>query len=139
MHRHGIFPILAVAMMVANVGSGDAQLIPQTFVSSSGSDANNCVSSTPCRTFNGALLKTQPRGEIRCLDTANYSAGIVIDKSITIDCAGTAATSASGNFVINGANIVVNLRNMALSAFGFGNLFGIHFQQGSMLNLHNVN
>jgi hypothetical protein len=39
-----------------------AQAIPQAFVSVSGINANTCERSAPCRTFAGALAKTDPKG-----------------------------------------------------------------------------
>src|SRR2546423_12742450 len=41
----------------------------RTFVSAIGDDANNCRHVTPCKTFTGAISKTNPGGEVDVLDT----------------------------------------------------------------------
>src|SRR5687767_13533122 len=61
-----------------------AQPFDRTFVSFSGIDTNNCSKTTPCRNFSGAILKTNPGGEIIALDSAGYGASLVIDRSIRI-------------------------------------------------------
>jgi hypothetical protein len=88
-----------------------------------GSNANTCSSpSTPCASIAGALAKTEPGGEIKCLD--NHLDGFTIDKPITIDCEapGTLIYSFSGTPAIivnlneatypNGA---VTLRNLSIN------------------------
>jgi hypothetical protein len=53
-----------------------------------------------------------------------------VDRSITIDCAGTSA--ASWLVIINGAGIVVTLRNLTIDGLGTATT-GINFQNGSAL------
>src|SRR5262245_57290397 len=138
MHRYSIVPILAAAMMVAYASPANAQY-ESTFVSGTGNDSSiNCNPTVPCRTFASAHLKTFPGGEIRCLDDGNFGT-VTITRSITIDCAGASGMSQASfqtHIVINGANIQVHLRNITVG--GFAGNTGIHFQQGAMLNLHNV-
>ena len=60
---------------------------PLTFVSHSGSNANNCGTElTPCRTFQGAHDKTQNGGLITCVDSGYFGGGVglAIVKSIII-------------------------------------------------------
>jgi hypothetical protein len=52
--------------------AGAAQAAPQTFVSAKGDDANPCEQDKPCRTFAGALLKTDVGGEVAVLDAGEY-------------------------------------------------------------------
>jgi hypothetical protein len=49
-----------------------AQALPQTFVSAAGNNANSCERADPCRTFAGALVKTDADGEIIVLDAGEY-------------------------------------------------------------------
>src|SRR5438046_2438225 len=64
----------------------------RTFVSAIGDDLNNCRRVTPCKTFTGAITKTNPGGEIDVLDTGGFGATFV-NKSVTIDGGGFVAGS----------------------------------------------
>src|SRR5262245_32593381 len=57
----------------------------RTWVSGVGDDANPCSRTAPCKTFAGAISKTQVNGEINCLDPGGFGA-LTITKSITVDC-----------------------------------------------------
>ena len=76
----------------------------RSWVSGLGNDNNTCLRTAPCRTFAGAIVKTQANGEINCLDPEGYGA-VTIVKSITIDCEDTQGSILGAN--TNG--IVVNL------------------------------
>ena len=88
----------------------------RTFVSSSGSDANDCSRSSPCRNFQRGHDAVTSGGEVVALDSAGYGA-VNITKSVTITGEGVhaaaTAPSGGGNAVsINGAGITVILRNI---------------------------
>ena len=92
----------------------------RTFVSSTGSDANDCSRSSPCRNFQRAHDAVTTGGEVVALDSAGYGA-VNITKSVTITGEGVhaAATSPSGggNAVsVNGAGITVVLRNLQIQS-----------------------
>ncbi|HSD47858.1 MAG TPA: hypothetical protein VLB87_14620, partial [Pyrinomonadaceae bacterium] len=92
----------------------------RAFVSSAGSDANDCSRSTPCRNFQRAHDAVASGGEVVALDSAGYGA-VSITKSVTITGEGVhaAATSPStgGNVVsVNGAGITVVLRNLQIQS-----------------------
>lgn len=55
----------------------------RTFVSSQGSDSNNCSVSAPCRSFAAAELPTNAGGEITVLDPGGYGA-VTITKALSI-------------------------------------------------------
>src|SRR5947209_87552 len=88
----------------------------RTFVSVLGDDANNCRRVHPCKTFAGAITRTNPGGEIDVLDTGGFGT-IPITKSVTIDGGGFVASSlASGTNGINvnaGADDVVILKHLS--------------------------
>lgn len=67
-----------------------ASAIPQTFVSSSGNDANTCERSAPCRTFHGALAKTNAKGEVVVLDSGEYGP-FTLFKAVRITAVGVYA------------------------------------------------
>lgn len=72
----------------------------RSWVSSTGDDTAACSRTAPCRTYQGALAKTNAQGEIDTLDAADYSNAnsnvgaiaasptLVIGKSVTIDGGG---------------------------------------------------
>jgi hypothetical protein len=59
---------------------------PRTFVSPNGSDSNPCTLTSPCRTFQAAIVQTNSGGEIAVLGTAGYNSGATfnIDRPISI-------------------------------------------------------
>ena len=82
------FRILTLASFVfAFCAVAQAQAI-RTWVSGVGDDLNPCSRTAPCKTFAGAIPKTNVNGEINCLDPGGYGA-VTITKSITIDCEDT--------------------------------------------------
>ena len=138
MKRYVLVPILAAAAMAIYTAPANAQAT-RTWVSGVGNDANPCSRTAPCKTFAGAISKTAANGEINCLDPGGFGA-VTITKNITIDCEGTMGSilAASSNGVnVNGANIVVNLRNLSIDGAGSG-LIGVNFITGAQVNLHNV-
>jgi hypothetical protein len=107
-----------------------AQANLKSFVSSTGT-GTACTFAAPCGNFQPAHDATDPGGQIACLDSGIFG-GATLTKSITIDCAGTSATSF--NFLVNGAGIVVTIRNVTLEA---GGATGIEFQNGNALFIEN--
>jgi hypothetical protein len=106
--------MLALALPVTPV---HAQTFPITFVSASGSDAGTCNDpATACRSFAFALSHTASGGELICLSGGNFQlgAGLTIAQSVTIDC-GAAVGHMFGGLTINGAGIVVKLRNLTIN------------------------
>jgi Right handed beta helix region len=67
-----------------------ASAIPQTFVSSFGDNAHTCARSAPCRTFDGALRKTDARGEVVVLDSGEYGP-FSLGKAVRITAVGVYA------------------------------------------------
>jgi parallel beta helix pectate lyase-like protein len=127
------------AMTVSLLSAKPAYAIPQTFVSGAGGGAT-CTRAAPCATFQAAHDATDPGGQISCLDSGNFGTGTTtITKSITIDCAGTAAmafpTVVSQAFVINTAGVVVRLRNLTIQGIGLST--GIQFTNGAALFVEN--
>lgn len=92
-----------------------------TFVSGAGANTGTCaLPSTPCRTFAYALAQTSPGGEIRALDSANYSP-VTIGKSVTItgvDGAGILRVNAGDAITVSGAAGRVLIQNLSFDGFG---------------------
>lgn len=56
----------------------------RTWVSGVGDDANPGSRTAPCKTFAGALSKTDPNGEVSVLDPGGYGT-VTVTRSVTID------------------------------------------------------
>jgi hypothetical protein len=113
----------------------------RTFVSGTGDDANPCSRTAPCKTFAGAISKTQVNGEINCLDPGGFGA-LTITKSITVDCrevfgsilnAGTNGINVAFDS-FGGADVrkTVRLRNININGVDTG-IIGIRITGGAVI------
>jgi hypothetical protein len=135
--------LIAVSLFAfaACIAPAHAQLA-RTFVSSFGSDANNCDRGTPCRTFQRAHDNTLANGEITVLDPGGYGA-VSINRAISIinDGVGEAGMLVSGGLTgiaINaGPTDAVTLRGLTVKGIGFGGGDGIVFNTGLSLTIEN--
>src|SRR6185295_16615540 len=94
----------------------------RTWVSAVGDDANPGSRTAPCRTFAGAISKTDDGGEIDVIDPGSFGT-VTITKSLTIDGTnGFARILGSGTtgIIINAAGITVTLRGLRISGAGAG-------------------
>ena len=99
----------------------------RTWVSGVGDDANPCSRTAPCKTFVGAMVRTNLGGEINCVTSGGFGP-VIINKSITIDGTGCFAAILAGN--LNGINIfitaqadaakTVRLRGLSINGIGTG-------------------
>lgn len=94
----------------------------RSYISPSGSDNRACSRNQPCRTFDGALAKTEAGGEIVAMETGTYEP-TTIAKAITLAAAPGAEVNiraTAGNAVtINGnTGDTVVLRGLRLSGPG---------------------
>src|SRR5215475_11126009 len=131
--------VAAISVLLLPVNSFAA---PQarTYVSAQGSDANACLVSSPCRTFQAALSLTVAGGEIFVLNSANYGP-VTITKAVTITgegaVAGMLSTSGAGITINAGANDVINLRGLDIDG-GNSGTYGIQFTSGLSLTVQNL-
>jgi hypothetical protein len=135
------WPVVLLFALCLAATQAQAQLA-RTFVSSSGSDANNCDRLTPCRTFQHAHNVTLASGEITVLDPGGYGA-MTITKAISIinDGVGEAGILVSGGgtgiSITAGASDAVSLRGLTIKGIGFGGGDGIVFNAGQSLSVEN--
>ena len=130
---------LVAALAFASATTAVHASAQRTFVSPSGADANtvnNCSLLNPCRSFGAAITVTNTSGEIIVLDSAGYGP-VVITKSVSIIAppgiyAGVSVLAGEG-ITINTAGIIVTLRGLTVN--GQGGTTGIHFTQGSRLDI----
>jgi hypothetical protein len=115
------FALLALSLAFTTAARADGA---RSYVSAGGSDTKQCTRANPCRSFDGALAKTDAGGEIIALDSGTYAA-TTVTKSITLAAAPGAdvgITVASGNAVtVNaGTGDTVVLRGLTLTGPGVG-------------------
>ncbi len=111
----------------------------RTWVSGVGDDANPCSRTAPCKTFAGAISKTQAAGEINCLDPGGFG-GITITKSITLNCSATLGSilvSGTPGVTINAATTdKVILRGLQITGIGSGTI-GIRILAAATVSIEN--
>ena len=135
--------VLALALGFAASSSRPALAVGsqiRTFVASTGSDANPCSRTAPCRTFGAALAQTASGGEIVALDSGGYGA-VTISQAVTIVAApgiqaSISPSSGAAITVSAGGGDVVVLRNLYLNAQG-GN-YGVWYQSAAALHVENL-
>jgi hypothetical protein len=115
--------LAAVTLGLLGLSEVHAQL-DRTWVSPSGNDTNNCSINKPCRTFAGAIQKTNAGGEIVVQESGGFGP-VTINKSITIDGGGKYAgiQTPSGGDAITvqaGSSDVVVLRGLTINGLGTG-------------------
>jgi parallel beta helix pectate lyase-like protein len=132
---------LVLFLVLVSGSAGWAQPFGRTFVSAQrGDDLNDCLPTTPCRTFAKALINTAANGEIIVLDSGGYGTA-VIDKAVQITApAGVYAgmSAASGNAItINATNFdSVVLRGLTLNSTGAAD--GIRVNAVGSLHVENL-
>ena len=123
------------------LGTGLAYAQPaRTWVSGVGDDFNPCSRTAPCVTFATAISRTAIGGEISVLDPGGFGA-VSVNRSITIDGDGTLASIlvGSGNgILVNGAGVVLTLRNVSLTCPVGPCLTGVQLLSGSAAVLDHV-
>src|ERR1700716_2138410 len=101
----------------------------RTWVSGVGDDANPCSRTAPCKTFAGAISRTDVGGEIDALDSGGFCA-VTINKAITIWANGGTASILSaggtnGIIVQAGPNDVVTVHGISVNGVGAGTTPGL--------------
>jgi hypothetical protein len=137
LHTRTILVFGGSLLMSASLASAQSR----TWVSGVGDDVNPCSRTAPCKTFAGAIAKTNPGGEISVLDNGSFGA-VTITKAITISGAGTHAsvltTGTNGITIVAGANDVVTLHNLQLQGLNGGGLIGVRMGSGKALVMQDV-
>lgn len=127
----------AMCLLSASPAFGQAT---RTWVSGVGDDANPCSRTAPCKTFAGAISKTAAGGEINIIDSGGFGS-VTITKSITIDgngALGSILASNANGIIVNGAGIVVNLRNITINGASTTTGNGIRIVNAAAVNIDNV-
>ena len=112
----------------------------RTWVSGVGDDVNPCSRTAPCKTFAGAISKTAAGGEINVIDPGGFGT-INITKSITLDGLGPMSSIlgvGTTGVIVNGAGIVVNLRNLTINCGSNTSSNGIRIVNAAHVNIDNV-
>lgn len=101
----------------------------RSYISPSGGDNRPCTRNQPCRTFDGALAKTEAGGEIVALESGTYEP-TTVSKAITLAAApgadvGIRVTTGNAVTITANAGDVVVLRGLRLSGPG-KNIAGVN-------------
>jgi Right handed beta helix region len=131
---------LAICMLCLCVAGPAFAQATRTWVSGVGDDVNPCSRTAPCKTFAGAISKTAVGGEINVLDSGGFGA-VTITKSITIDGLGAMSSVLAANsngIIVNGAGVVVTLRNLTINGAGTTTGNGIRILNAAAVNIENV-
>ena len=116
-------------------GQSQAQTTATNYIASGGS-GDSCTFNLPCGTLTAALANTTAGGTIICKDSGSFLAGTgtTIDKSVTIDCTGTAAVF--GRLTIDAPGGTVTLRGVNVRGTDEA-IDGITFLSGAALIIEN--
>jgi hypothetical protein len=137
--------LVSVGITADNALGSDGPGSTRTWVSGVGNDANPCSRTAPCKTWAGAISKTQqPGGEIDALDPGGFGA-LTITGGITLNggtgnTAGVLVAGTNGIVVAAGANDVVILRNLDFNGLypsTSAGINGIDFVSGKALYIEN--
>ena len=137
MHKSVTSLMLMASVAIAAPAFGQAT---RTWVSGVGDDVNPCSRTAPCKTFAGAISKTATNGEINVIDPGGFGA-ITITKSITIDGYGPESSilaAGTSGVLINGAGIVVTLRNLSINGAATTAGSGVRILNADSVNVDNV-
>ena len=145
MTRRTVLPrALALAATLLLSATAQAQAF-RTYLAPTGSDANPCSLSAPCRLLPAALAAVADGGEIWMLDSANYNtAQVNIAKSVSIlavpGTLGSVVATGAGGYAINifvpGVKVV--LRNLVIVPLpGGGGTNGVVMTAGNSLTIEN--
>ena len=119
----------------------ETRIVPQatrTWVSGVGDDVNPGSRTAPCKTFAGAISKTEAGGEIDVLDSGGFGA-LTITKSITIDggknLAGVLVSGTNGFVIQAAATDKVILRHLTFDGTNLGGLNGIRIVSAGVVDI----
>jgi hypothetical protein len=106
----------------------------RVFVSVDGSDVNDCREpTTPCRTFDEAIVQVAAGGEVIVLRTGSYG-GATITKGLAINVPAGVVAFAAAPFVVSASESdAVVLRGLTIKALTPGSGTGILFEAGAAL------
>jgi hypothetical protein len=126
-------------MVIAAMYAVPAQAATRTWVSGNGNDNDPCSFTAPCKTFAGAISKTDPGGEVSVMNSGAYGA-VTITKAVTINgegnLASVLASGGTGITVAAGASDRVILRNLHFNGTG-GGTSGIYISSAGSVTIDN--
>lgn len=133
-------PLIAAVAFVAALPAGQAVAAQRHFVASTGSDANPCTITQPCRSFAAAAVLVNPDGEILVQDTAGYGY-VLVTKPLSIISppgvyAGISVFTGTDGITVNAPGGSVKIAGVWINGQGGGT--GINVQQAAKVTVENV-
>jgi hypothetical protein len=143
MQRTHTIALLLAATVASALAITEAHAVQRTFVSAAtGVDTHTsagCTAVAPCRSFQAAMTRTDPNGEVVVLDSGGYDA-VTIGQSVTLVApagvyAGISVPPGTDGITIATPGISVALRGLTINGQGGNN--GIKMLAGSSLKVEN--
>ena len=136
--RLSVFTLVLLALALTTLAATDAfAQADRTYVSGVGDDANTCGRTDPCKTWAGAISKTNAGGIIVAIDPGGFGS-LTITKSITIDggtrLGGVLATSTYGITVNAASTDSVVLRNLSIEG-ALSSTYGIRILSAQSVHI----
>ena len=132
--RAELLILLSLTVGAIALPAGAAQAADNTrYISITGSNANACTLTAPCRTFQRGVNVTPAGGELRILDSGDFGVNATIKKSLTVT--GNGHTVYLGKpITIDDAEAVVALRGLVLNGQGIIST-GVNIAAGSAVHI----
>lgn len=136
LHKRSASIATAIAMAIAFSTTAHATGVVR-YVSTAGSNTNDCLIATPCKTLQGALDKTPANGEVRVMDSGYFGQTATVTKSVTIIGDRPGVTLSKLALTIDNAGATVTIRD--LKFLGGGTVQdGIAITAAAHMTLQNV-
>jgi hypothetical protein len=141
MRKASFLPIVLAIALIVPMEQISAQTNSESYVSSTGSDSNQCYQSAPCVSISRALAQTTAGGEITLLDNLPYEEDPFINKAITIR-AKAGQVELFGGYIYIAAGATDKVHIIGLTMFGGGHSgvgtnTGVYIQSASDVILEN--
>ena len=127
-----LLTLLATALLT---NAAEAQVT--RFAAATGSDANLCTRTSPCRTVQRAVNLAPAGGEVQLLDSGEYPGAVSITKAIVITAEGVSASLVGNGIVVNAPGGSVVLRGVVIRALSGSSHYGVLVQAATSVQIEN--
>jgi hypothetical protein len=107
--------VAVLVSVIVAIPAAQAQTVK--WIRTTGSDANACTFSAPCRTLSRGVAAAPAGGEVRLQNSGDFGSGVTIAKSLTISGDGN-TLALTGPVTINNTAVKVVLENLLFNGRG---------------------